>query len=57
MRDIERQHDFWTENAKNRFFSSKIWEYWTDVHLRIVKLESGGQQLPVFKNNLSGNSF
>ena len=29
----------------------------TDVHLRIAKLESGGQQLPVIKQNLSGNSF
>ena len=25
--------------------------------LCIVKLESGGQQLPVIKENLSGNSF
>ena len=39
MRHIERQNDFWTKNANNSI-SSKIWEYWTDVYLRIVKLES-----------------
>ena len=38
-------------------FLSKICEYWTDVHLRIVKLKSGGQQLPILKKNLSRNSF
>ena len=38
-------------------FLSKIREYWIDVHLRIVKLESGGQQLPVTKKNLSQNIF
>ena len=38
-------------------FLSKIREYWIDVHLRIVKLESGGQQLPVTKKNLSWNIF
>ena len=27
------------------------------MHLRIVKLESGGQQLPVIKKNHSGNKF
>ena len=54
MRHIERQNDFCTTNANNRFLS-KIREYWTDVHLRIVKLESGGQQLPVTKKNLSQN--
>ena len=56
MRHIEHQIDFWTKNANNRFLS-KIWEYWTDVNLRIVKLKSGGQQLPVMKKNLSENSF
>ena len=38
-------------------FLSKIRKYWIDVHLRIVKLESGGQQLPVTKTNCSGNRF
>ena len=51
MRHIERQNDFWTKNANN-IFLSKIWKCWTDVHLRIVKLESGGQQLPVLKKKL-----
>ena len=32
-------------------------EYWIDVLSRIVKLESGGQQLPVTKKNLSRNNF
>ena len=36
---------------------SKIWQYWTDVHLCIVKLESRGQQLPVIEKNCSGNRF
>ena len=31
---------------------SKIWEYRTNVHLRIEELESRGQQLPVIKKNL-----
>ena len=48
MRHIEHKNDFWTKIANNRFLS-KIWEYWTDVQLCIVKLESGGQQLPVIK--------
>ena len=56
MRHIERQNDFCTKNANNRFLS-KIREYWIDVCLRIVKLESGGQQLPVTKKNLSRNIF
>ena len=47
MRDIERQNDFLNQKCQQYFFLSKLWEYWTDVHLRIVKLESGGQQLPV----------
>ena len=56
MRHMERQNDFCTKNANNRFLS-KIWEYWTDVRLGIVKLESGGQRLPVTKKNLSRNVF
>ena len=56
MRHIERLNDFCTKNANNRFLS-KIREYWIDVRLRIVKLESGGQQLPVTKENLSRNIF
>ena len=56
MRHIERQNDFCTKNANNRFLS-KIREYWIDVRLRIVKLDSGGQQLPVTKKNLSRNIF
>ena len=56
MRHIERQNDFCTKNANNRFLS-KIRECWIDVRLRIVKLESGGQQLPVTKKNLSRNIF
>ena len=56
MRHIERQNDLCTKNANNRFLS-KIREYWIDVRLRIVKLESGGQQLPVTKKNLSRNVF
>ena len=52
----EHQIDCGTKNANNRFLS-KIWEYWTDEHLCIVKLESGGQQLPFVEKNLSGNSF
>ena len=56
MRHIERQNDFCTKNANNRFLS-KIREYWIDVRLRIVKLESGGQQLPVTKKNFSRNIF
>ena len=52
LRHIERQNDFWTkENANNKFLS-KIWECWTDMHLRIVKLESGSQQLPVMKKKI-----
>ena len=38
-------------------FLSKIWKYWTDVHFRIVKMEAGGQQLPVIKKYCSGNRF
>ena len=38
-------------------FSSKVWKYWTDVHLRTVKLESRCQQLPVVKQNCSENRF
>ena len=56
MRHIEHQNDLCTKNANNRFLS-KIREYWIDVRLRIVKLESGGQQLPVTKKNLSRNIF
>ena len=56
MRHIERQNDFCTKNANNRFLS-KIREYCKDVRLRIVKLESGGQQQPVTKKNLSRNIF
>ena len=48
MHHIERQNEFWTKNANNRFLS-KISKYSTDVHLCIVKLESGGQQLPVIE--------
>ena len=55
MRHIERQNDFWTKYANNRFLS-KIREYCIDVRLLIVKLESG-QQLPVIKKNLSRNIF
>ena len=54
MRHIERQNDLWTKNANNRFLS-KIWEYWTDEHLCIVKLDSGGQQLPVIQQHLTEN--
>ena len=56
MRHIECQNDFCTKNANNRFLS-KITEYQIDVHLRIVKLESGSQQLPVTKKTLSRNIF
>ena len=56
MCHIERQNDFCTKNANNRFLS-KIREYWIDVCLCIVKLESGGQQLLVTKKNLSRNIF
>ena len=56
MHHIERQNDFRTKNANNSFLS-KIWECWTDVDLRIVKLESGGQQLPVIKKNLRKYCF
>ena len=56
MHHIERQNEFWTKNANNRFLS-KISEYISDVHLCIVKLESGGQQLPVIEKNLSGDIF
>ena len=35
----------------------KIREHWIDVRFRIVKLESGGQKLPVTKKNLSRNIF
>ena len=48
MYHIERQNDFCTKNANNRFLS-KIREYWIDVRLRIVTSELGGQQLPVTK--------
>ena len=51
MRHIERQNDFCTKNANDRFLS-KIREYWIDVRLCIVKLESGGQQLPVTEKSL-----
>ena len=57
IRHIERQNDFWTKNANN-IFLSEIWKYWIDVHLRIVKLESGTSyqgQLPVMKKNCAGN--
>ena len=37
------------KKANNKFFLSKICEYWTDVHLCIVKLESGGEQLSIIK--------
>ena len=57
MRHIQRKNDFWTKNANNRCLSKSKNIYWTDVHLCIVKLESGGQQLPVTKKNRSGNSF
>ena len=40
-----------------RVFSPKFKNYWTDVHLHIVKLESGDQQPPVLKENLSRNGF
>ena len=56
MCHIEHQNEFYTKNAKNRFLS-KIREYWMDVRLRIAKLESGGQQLPFTKENLSRNIF
>ena len=56
MCHIKRQNDFCTKNANNGF-SSKIREYWVDVCLCIVKLESGGQQLPVTKKNLPRNIF
>ena len=55
MRHIERQNDFRTKNANNPKS-----EYWIDVRLRIVKLESAGQQLPVTKKKkkkLSRNIF
>ena len=55
MRQIEGQNDFRIKNADNIFFLSKIWEYWTDVHLNIVKLKSRGQS--VIKKNHSGNRF
>ena len=38
-------------------FLSKIREYWINVRLCIVKLKSGGQQLPIAKKNLSLNIF
>ena len=38
-------------------FLSKIREYWIDVRLRIVKLESGGQQLPIAKKKISPEIF
>ena len=41
MHHIERLNDIWAKNA------NKIWEYWKNVHYRIVKLGSGGQLLPV----------
>ena len=48
---------FEPKNANN-IFLSKIWKKkWTDVHVCIVKLESGGQQLPIIKKNCSGNRF
>ena len=56
MRHIERQNDFCTKNANSRLLS-KIREFWIDVRLRIVKLELGGQQLPVTKKNPSRNIF
>ena len=56
LRYTKRQSDFWAKNANNRFLS-KIWPYCTNVHLRFVELESGGQQLPIIKKHLSGNSF
>ena len=56
MRHIERQNDFCTKNANNRFLS-KIREYWIDVRLHIIKLESKDQQLPVTKKNLPRNIF
>ena len=45
------------QNCQQKLLLFKIWEHGTDVHLRIVKLESGDQQLPVIKKNLSANSF
>ena len=56
MRHIERQNDFCTKMPTIGFYP-KSREYWIDVRLRIVKLESGGQQLPVAKKNLSRNIF
>ena len=48
IRHIELQNDFWTKNANN-IFLSKIWKYWTDVHLCIVKLESGVNSYQLFR--------
>ena len=54
MRHMESQNDFRAKNANNRFLF-KMWEYWTNVHLRILKLESGSQLLPVKKKNIFEN--
>ena len=53
---IKYQNDFWPKKCQ-QYFLSQIWEFWTDVPLHIVKLESGGQQIPVIKENHSGNRF
>ena len=58
MPHTERQNVFWTKNANNIFFIQNLkYNGYTmiDVHLCIVKLESGGQQLPVIKKNRSEN--
>ena len=56
MRHIERQNDFWTKNANNRFFikNLKILDRMTDVHLSTVKLESGVQQFTSYKEKSLG---
>ena len=46
-----------TQKCQQYFLNQKSENNWTDVHLHIVKLESGGQQLPVIKKNHSGNRF
>ena len=57
MHYIERQNYFWTKKANSTFLSS-VWTYWADVHLHIVKLESGGYQLQDdMKKNLAANNF
>ena len=44
------------QNANNIFFIQNL-KIMDIVHLRIVKLKSGGQQLPLIKKIWSGNSF